>query len=94
MVPVGSKVDPALDIKKPRSSFYGDADRQNWDSCKSDCSHNCLRQELSHTTDDPETFKNAPIAIQIVGRTLEDEAIVGISEIVDRELKKYHQTKS
>ncbi|KAF5359209.1 hypothetical protein D9756_002880 [Leucocoprinus leucothites] len=38
---------------------------------------------------DPDVYKNAPIAIQVVGRTLEDEAVVGISEIVDRALKTY-----
>lgn len=43
--------------------------------------------------DDPETFKNAPIAVQIVGRTLEDEAVVGIAEIVDQLLKKYHRNE-
>ncbi|KAJ3563715.1 hypothetical protein NP233_g8763 [Leucocoprinus birnbaumii] len=68
-IPVGSKVDPQLDAKRPRASFYGDADRQNWDSY------------------DPDDFINAPLSIHIVSRTLEDEAVVGISEVVDNALK-------
>ncbi|KAJ3567617.1 hypothetical protein NP233_g6250 [Leucocoprinus birnbaumii] len=68
-IPVGSKVDPQLDAKRPRASFCGDADRQNWDSY------------------DPNDFMNAPLSIHIVSRTLEDEAVVGISEVVDNALK-------
>ncbi|KAK0466411.1 general amidase [Desarmillaria tabescens] len=36
---------------------------------------------------DPETFRNAPIAVQIVGRTLEEEAVIGMAEIVDAALR-------
>ncbi|KAG7452407.1 general amidase [Guyanagaster necrorhizus] len=36
---------------------------------------------------DPETFRNAPVAVQIVGRTLEEEAVIGMAEIVDTALK-------
>ncbi|KAF5368405.1 hypothetical protein D9758_002315 [Tetrapyrgos nigripes] len=35
----------------------------------------------------PETFKNAPISVQVVGRTLEEEAVIAMSEIVDNALK-------
>jgi len=37
--------------------------------------------------DDPQTYKNAPVSIQVVGRTLEEEAVLAISEIVDTALK-------
>ncbi|KAG2122712.1 general amidase [Suillus cothurnatus] len=38
-----------------------------------------------HSSDfyDPETFKNAPICLQLVGRTLEEEAVIKMTEIVD-----------
>lgn len=39
--------------------------------------------------DDPDTFQNAPISIQVVGRTLDDEAVIGMSEIVDSAVKAY-----
>jgi hypothetical protein len=37
-------------------------------------------------SDDPETFKNAPVCLQLVGRTLEEEAVVRMTEIVDAAL--------
>jgi Asp-tRNA(Asn)/Glu-tRNA(Gln) amidotransferase A subunit family amidase len=37
--------------------------------------------------DTPEAYMNAPVAIQVVGRTLEEEAVIGMSEIVDSALK-------
>ena len=46
-----------------------------------------LSMAETRVSDDPETFKNAPISIQVVGRTLEEEALVGISEIVDQALQ-------
>ena len=42
-------------------------------------------------SDNPEIFKDAPIAIQIVGRTLEEEGIIAMGEIVDIALKKHIQ---
>ncbi|KAF9229322.1 general amidase [Gyrodon lividus] len=35
----------------------------------------------------PEVFKNAPICLQLVGRTLEEEAVIAMTEIVDAALK-------
>ncbi|OAX42358.1 general amidase [Rhizopogon vinicolor AM-OR11-026] len=39
-----------------------------------------------HEMYDPETFKNAPVCLQLVGRTLEEEAVVKMTEIVDAAL--------
>ncbi|KAF8900287.1 general amidase [Gymnopilus junonius] len=36
---------------------------------------------------DPEHFKGAPIAVQVVGRNLEEEAVIAMGEIVDSALK-------
>jgi amidase len=44
-------------------------------------------------SDKPETFKDAPISIQVVGRTLEEEAVIAMSEIVDAALKKAPESK-
>jgi len=33
--------------------------------------------------DEPSIFANAPISLQVVARTLEDEALIAMSEIVD-----------
>jgi len=35
----------------------------------------------------PTDFANAPISIQLVGRTLEEEAVIAMAEIVDTALK-------
>jgi amidase len=35
---------------------------------------------------DPEKFKNAPVCLQLVGRTLEEEAVIRMTEIVDAAL--------
>ncbi|KAG6382122.1 general amidase [Boletus reticuloceps] len=36
---------------------------------------------------EPETFHDAPICLQLVGRTLEEEAVIAMTEIVDAALK-------
>ncbi|KAJ7631228.1 general amidase [Roridomyces roridus] len=36
---------------------------------------------------DPKIHEHAPIAIQVVGRTMEEEAVIAMSEVVDRALK-------
>lgn len=68
VIPV-SKVDQALDARRPPHKFYNDADKANY--------------ELY----DPITYKNAPISIHLVGKTLEEEAVIAMSEIVDNALK-------
>ncbi|THV07614.1 general amidase [Dendrothele bispora CBS 962.96] len=52
------------------------------------------RHEFYNDTDrmhwesyNPETYKDAPVAVQLVGRTLEEEAVIAMSEIVDNALK-------
>jgi Asp-tRNA(Asn)/Glu-tRNA(Gln) amidotransferase A subunit family amidase len=37
--------------------------------------------------DTPETYKDAPVGLQIVARTHEDEALIRMAEIVDQALK-------
>jgi hypothetical protein len=39
--------------------------------------------------DAPERHLNAPIAVQMAARTLEDEALLGMGEVVDGAIKKY-----
>lgn len=40
--------------------------------------------------DDPEIFKGAPVAFQLVGRTLEEEAVIAMTEVVDLAIKGYN----
>lgn len=39
--------------------------------------------------DTPELFPGIPITLQLIGRTLEEEAVIGMTEVVDAALKKY-----
>jgi amidase len=41
----------------------------------------------------PKLFENAPVGIQVVGRTLEEEAVLGMGEIVDNALRAYSKPK-
>lgn len=38
-------------------------------------------------TDDPHLFSNQPTSIQIIGRPFDDEELIEISWLVDKELK-------
>lgn len=45
-------------------------------------------------SDEPSTFKNAPISVQVIGRTLEEEAVIGMSEIVDAAVNAFVKSES
>ena len=89
VLPTGLSVDPVLDAKKPAHAFYNDLDKTNYDFCTENLS---LSSSYSYLllpiyADDPETFKDAPICIQLIGKTLEEEAVIAMGEIVDSALK-------
>ncbi|KAH8113206.1 general amidase [Phellopilus nigrolimitatus] len=44
--------------------------------------------EFVYNLYDPSVWRNAPIALQLVGRSLEEEAVIGMTEIVAAALKK------
>ena len=46
---------------------------------------------VSSLSDDPELFHGLPIGLQLVGRTLEEEAVIAMTEIVDRALKDFKE---
>ena len=48
-----------------------------------------LLTSLTVNVDDPNVFANAPISIQVIGRTLEEEAVIAMSERVDAAVKKF-----
>lgn len=49
------------------------------------------RRFTYHATDDPESCKDLPVGIQLVGPTLQEEVVLGIGEIVDAALKAMKQ---
>ena len=91
VLPTGLSVDPIVDAKEPSHVFYNDLDKKNYDFCMEILFYFPLTfLSYSHrlmSVDDPETFKYAPICIQVVGKTLEEEAVIAIGEIVDSALK-------
>jgi len=51
-----------------------------------------VRDQKNYNLYDPTTFANAPVGLQLSGRTLEEEAVIGMTEIVDNALKSYTKT--
>ena len=43
----------------------------------------------SSAVDDLKKFENGPVSLQVVGRTLEEEAVIAMAEIVDKALKDH-----
>ena len=41
------------------------------------------------STDDPEIYKGAPVGVQLVGPTLQEEALLGVGKIVDAAIKAF-----
>ena len=39
--------------------------------------------------DNPDAFKNAPVGLQLAAQTFEDEAVIAMTEIVDKCVKDY-----
>lgn len=46
------------------------------------------------TTDDPHIFKDAPVGLQLVGRTHEEEAVLAMTGVVENALKRAHSVSS
>lgn len=44
--------------------------------------HHCV-------ADTPEKFKDAPVGLQLLARPQEDEAVLGMGEIIDKALASY-----
>jgi amidase len=82
-----------VDVKKPPHQFHNDLDKANYELCKLGYQWPfwILQNAVS---DEPGVFKDAPITIQVIGRTLEEESVIRLGEIVDDALKtKTHVSK-
>jgi len=91
-----STVNPAIDVKKPPHEFLSKADESTYNLCVSISFVNRKLYFLFITTsftDDPVTFKGAPIGLQLVGRTLEEEAVIAMTEIVDAAIKELQESE-
>lgn len=45
------------------------------------------RALLRNSSDLPEVFRDVPVCLQLVGRTLEEEGVIAMTEVVDAALK-------
>ncbi|KAH9007313.1 general amidase [Lactarius hatsudake] len=50
-------------------------------------------RQIHELYDSPETFKNAPVSLQLVGRSQEDEAVIAMTEIVRAALERHDRSK-
>lgn len=88
-------VNPELDVRVPRHQFHNHEDEHIYQWCKY-----CLRIHIltvfTHPTllfsDDPHIFIDAPVGLQLVGRTHEEEAVLAMTEVVDTALKRTAST--
>jgi amidase len=86
-----STVHAAVDMKKPPHAFLSEADKRNYELCAlwTGITADVFSRTLTLLPDDPNTFKGAPIGLQLVGRTLEEEAVIAMTEIVDAAVKDF-----
>ncbi|CDO71742.1 hypothetical protein BN946_scf184920.g26 [Trametes cinnabarina] len=90
--------DKALDGRAPPHEFYNREDEAVYKLCEPlsrvDCSEvmgmltGCFRY-----VDDPELWHGMPVGLQLIGRTHEEEGVIGMTEVVDEALKKYKQSR-
>lgn len=88
-----SKVDQALDVKKPRENFFSKADEYFYNLCRHIRCLLLIQVSLA-LTDDPAVWQNAPTCLQLVGQTLEEEAVIAMTEIADAAIKAYKPNQS
>ncbi|KAH9175196.1 general amidase [Lactarius sanguifluus] len=50
-------------------------------------------RKIHELYDSPETFKNAPVSLQLVGCSQEDEAVIAMTEIVKAALERHDRSK-
>lgn len=49
----------------------------------------CFRHSYSLHIDKPEFFVDAPVGLQVIARTHEEEAAIAMTEVIDAALKTY-----
>ena len=83
---------------KPEYLARNDVEAAIWDACESSIlavlSSMCVqRSNGSTTTDSPEQSIDCPVSVQLVGRRLNEEYLLGVTRVVD-EANKAHSAKA
>jgi amidase len=85
-----TKVNPILDQPKLAHEFLNELDWKVYELCKSDCLGGFTTLSyLPRTDDSPDTFKNVPLRLQLVGRSQGEEAVIAMTEIVHAALNTH-----
>ena len=84
-----TRVDQELDVPRADYKPFGEFDQRVHDSCKSaDAELPCREEELTILVDEgPEKYWNVPVGLQIMGRRLEEEKVVGMLAAIEKALK-------
>jgi len=82
-------VDPDVDLKKPAHEFLNENDEKWYHLCTSasQADVHSISDAKGFILDEPEKWRGAPVALQLVGQSYDDEAVVGMTEVVDAALK-------
>lgn len=85
-------VDSARDVPHEPHDFYNHEDEAIYRLCAcGNCCWLCLFADspLLCTLDNTDLFSGCPVGLQLIGRTLEEEAVLRMTYIVDEALKRY-----
>lgn len=80
--------DAVLDRAAPPHAFYNHEDEAIYRLCMY-CKWLSSSVLLIYAlfADDPQLFHGLPVGLQLIGRTLEEEGVIAMTEVVDRALK-------
>ena len=83
-------VDPKVDLRPAPREFLGPRDKYYHDLCESpsETTFTCTQSR----SDDPDAFAHMPVGLQLIGQTLEEEAVIAMAEIVVAALRSVNQS--
>ena len=82
-------VDPKLDLPVAPHDFHNHDDEAFYKLCMLLCIFSLSWIQPLCLTDHPDVFRGMPVGLQLIGRTLEEEAVIGMVELVDAAIKKH-----
>jgi len=81
-------VDPQIDIPVEPHEFYNHEDEAIYKLCELDMSLSNTVWADHYFSDNTNLFSGCPVGLQLIGRTLEEEAVLRMTFIVDTALKE------
>lgn len=81
-------VDPQLDVPLEPHSFYNHEDESIFRLCIAFLLTFIQPNVMIYFADQTDLFSGCPVGLQLIGKTLEEEAVLRMTYIVDEALKK------